>query len=138
MSAKGSTAMEVAIPSLSCEVFYQPAHDIGGDYYDFLCLQGERWGIAIGDVSGKGIGAALVMAGLQASLRAQALHPHLNLSALIADVNQLVHGASPTNFFASLFYAEYQPATRALRYVNAGHNPPIVLRPRDGDVKCSI
>jgi serine phosphatase RsbU (regulator of sigma subunit)/DNA-binding GntR family transcriptional regulator len=122
----------LSIPCLSCEVFYQPAHDIGGDYYDFLPLQGERWGIAIGDVSGKGIGAALLMASLQASLRAQALHPHSDLSTLMADVNQLVYGSSPANFFASLFYAEYQPATRMLRYVNAGHNPPIVLRPHEG------
>ena len=122
----------LAIPCLSCETFYQPAHDIGGDYYDFLPLQGERWGIAIGDVSGKGIGAALLMASLQASLRAQALHSHSDLSTLMADVNQLVYGSSPTHFFASLFYAEYRPATRMLRYVNAGHNPPIVLRPHDG------
>jgi DNA-binding GntR family transcriptional regulator len=118
----------LSIPCLSCEAFYQPAHDIGGDYYDFLSLQGERWGIAIGDVSGKGIGAALLMASLGASLRSQALHPHLDLPTLIADVNQLVCNSSPTHFFASLFYAEYQPATRILRYVNAGHNSPVVLR----------
>jgi serine phosphatase RsbU (regulator of sigma subunit)/AraC-like DNA-binding protein len=129
-------APTLSIPCLSCEAFYQPAHDIGGDYYDFLSLQGERWGIVIGDVSGKGIGAALIMASLQGSLRAQALHPHSDLSALMADVNQLVYGASPTNIFASLFYAEYQPPTRMLRYVNAGHNPPIVLRPQDG--RCEI
>jgi sigma-B regulation protein RsbU (phosphoserine phosphatase) len=97
-----------------------------------LGLQGGRWGIAIGDVSGKGIGAALLMASLQASIRAQALHPHLDLSTLMTDVNQLVYGSSPTHFFASLFYAEYHPATRVLKYVNAGHNPPIVLRPYDG------
>jgi serine phosphatase RsbU (regulator of sigma subunit)/DNA-binding transcriptional regulator YhcF (GntR family) len=120
----------LSIPCLSCETFYQPAHSIGGDYYDFLSLQQGRWGIAIGDVSGKGIGAALLMASLQASLRAQALHPHLDLSALIGDVNRLVHESSPTNFFASLFYAEYEPATRVLKYVNAGHNPPVVVRPR--------
>ena len=118
----------LSIPCLSCETFYQPAHGIGGDYYDFLSLQGGRWGIAIGDVSGKGIGAALIMASLQASLRAQALHPHLDLSALIGDVNRLVYESSPTHFFASLFYAEYEPSTRVLRYVNAGHNPPIVVR----------
>ena len=70
------------------------------------------------------------MASLQASLRAQALHPHLDLSALIGDVNRLVHESSPTAFFASLFYAEYEPASRLLHYVNAGHNPPIVVRPR--------
>jgi len=122
----------LSIPCLSCEAFCQPAHDIGGDYYDFLPFQGERWGIAIGDVSGKGIGAALIMASLQGSLRAQALHPHSDLSTLMADVNQLVYSSSPTHLFASLFYAEYHPATRMLRYVNACHNPPIVLRPCDG------
>jgi serine phosphatase RsbU (regulator of sigma subunit) len=119
-----------SIPCLSCETFYQPARGIGGDYYDFLSLSGGRWGIAIGDVSGKGIGAALLMASLQASLRAQALHPHLDLTTLMGDVNRLVHESSPTTFFASLFYAEYQPSSRTLRYVNAGHNPPIIVRPR--------
>jgi sigma-B regulation protein RsbU (phosphoserine phosphatase) len=122
----------LSIPCLECETFYQPAHAIGGDYYDFLSLQDGRWGIAIGDVSGKGIGAALIMASLQASLRAQALRPHLDLSALIRDVNRLVYESSPTHFFASLFYAEYEPSTRVLKYVNAGHNPPVVIRPRKG------
>jgi serine phosphatase RsbU (regulator of sigma subunit)/DNA-binding GntR family transcriptional regulator/AraC-like DNA-binding protein len=126
----------LSIPCLSCEAFYRPAHAIGGDYYDFLSLQGERWGIAIGDVSGKGIGAALIMASVQGSLRAQALHAHSDLSTLMSDVNQLVYDSSPTHFFASLFYAEYQPATRVLRYVNAGHNPPIVLRRCHG--RCEI
>jgi sigma-B regulation protein RsbU (phosphoserine phosphatase) len=117
-----------SIPCISCETFYQPANSIGGDYYDFLSLEGGRWGIAIGDVSGKGIGAALTMASLHASLRAQALHSNLDLSSLIRDVNQLVFESSPAHFFASLFYAEYQPAKRLLKYVNAGHNPPIVVR----------
>ena len=121
-----------SIPCLSCETFYQPARGIGGDYYDFLSLPEGRWGIAIGDVSGKGIGAALLMASLQASLRAQALHTHLELSTLIGDVNRLVYESSPTQYFASLFYAEYEPATRVLNYVNAGHNPPIVVRPGEG------
>jgi DNA-binding GntR family transcriptional regulator len=119
-----------SIPCLSCEAFYQPARGIGGDYYDFLSLSAGRWGIAIGDVSGKGIGAALLMASLQASLRAQALHPHLDLSAIIEGVNHLVHESSPTGVFASLFYAEYEPSSRRLQYVNAGHNPPIIVRPR--------
>jgi DNA-binding GntR family transcriptional regulator len=122
----------LSIPGLKCETFYQPAQSIGGDYYDFFRLQGGRWGIAIGDVSGKGIGAALLMASLQASLKAQALHPHLNVSIIVSEVNRLVHESSPGHFFASLFYGEYQPATRVLKYVNAGHNPPMVLRWRDG------
>ena len=119
-----------SIPCLSCETFYQPARGIGGDYYDFLSLSGGRWGIAIGDVSGKGIGAALLMASLQASLKAQALHPHLDLTTLIGDVNRLVYESSPSALFASLFYAEYQPSSRTLHYVNAGHNPPIIVRPQ--------
>jgi len=121
----------LSIPCLSSETFYKPAQEIGGDYYDFLPLQEGRWGIAIGDVSGKGISAALIMASLQASLRAQASRSHFDLSTLIGDVNRLVHDSSPTHFFASLFYAEYEPATRMLKYVNAGHNPPIVLRPHE-------
>ena len=123
---------DLSIPCLSCETFYQPTRGIGGDYYDFLPLPGGRWGIAIGDVSGKGIGAALIMASLQASLRAQASHHHSDLSSIICEVNRLIYESSPANFFASLFYAEYEPATRLLTYVNAGHNPPLVLRSRNG------
>jgi len=120
-----------AIPGLTCASFYQPAHIVGGDYYDFLPLADGTWGIAIGDVSGKGIGAALVMASLQASLRAQALHAPTGIETVMRNVNQLVCESSPEHFFASLFYGEYQPATRILNYVNAGHNPPIVLRRND-------
>ena len=126
----------ISIPGLPCEAFYQPARGIGGDYYDLLALQRGRWGIAIGDVSGKGIGAALIMASLQASLKFQALQPHLKLSMLIEDVNRFVYGSSPKNIFATLFYAEYEPAKRLLHYVNTGHNPPLVLRPKKGS--CEI
>lgn len=122
----------LSIPCLGSETFYQPAHGIGGDYYDFLPLHGGRWGIAIGDVSGKGIAAALIMATLQASLRAHACQPNLDPSTLVRRVNQLVRESSPADFFASLFYAEYTPATRSLKYVNAGHNPPLVIRSRNG------
>ena len=121
-----------SIPGLSCETFYRPAQSLGGDYYDFLQLEDQRWGIAIGDVSGKGVGAALVMASLQASVRAQVLHRNVDPAALIDHVNRLVHESSPVQFFASLFYAEYEPASRLLTYVNAGQNPPIVIRCRDG------
>jgi serine phosphatase RsbU (regulator of sigma subunit) len=118
----------LAILGLACETFYKPVQSIGGDYYDFLSLRADRWGIAIGDVCGKGIGAALLMASLQASLRAQAMHAHSDLSTLIADVDRLVLAASPKHLYASLFYAEYDATTRVLRYVNAGHNAPMVLR----------
>ena len=126
----------LSIPCIGCETFYQPAYEIGGDYYDLLSLQDGLWGIAIGDVSGKGIGAALTMASLQASLKAQTLHRHLELSKLIKHVNRLVYESSPTNTFVSLFYAEYEPAKRLVKYVNAGHNPPIVIRTRKG--RCEL
>ena len=124
----------LAIPGLSVETFYQPAHCIGGDYYDLLSLPNGRWGIAIGDVSGKGVGPALLMASLRASLRARALHTHVNPSTVIGCVNRLVYDSSPAHSFASLFYAEYEPGTRLLKYVNAGHNPPVVARPANASV----
>jgi serine phosphatase RsbU (regulator of sigma subunit) len=126
---------KLSIPGLSCETFYKPAQSIGGDYYDFLPLQADRWGIAIGDVCGKGIGAALLMASLQASLRAYAMHLHSDLATLIADIDRLVLASSPKHLYASLFYAEYDPATRFLQYVNAGHDAPMVLRWKHGECK---
>jgi phosphoserine phosphatase RsbU/P len=117
----------LSIPGLACEIFYGPARCIGGDYYDFLPLPTGQWGVAIGDVCGKGIAAALIMASLQASLRGQAMHHHADLSSLITDVDRLVHAVSPKHLYASLFYAEYNAETRVLRYVNAGHNAPLVV-----------
>jgi sigma-B regulation protein RsbU (phosphoserine phosphatase) len=125
----------LSIPGLACKTFYRPAKCIGGDYYDFLLLQADRWGIAIGDVCGKGICAALLMASLQASLRGQAMHAYPDLCTLIGDVHQLVLAASPRHLYASLFFAEYDPVTRVLRYVNAGHNAPMVLRWNGGECK---
>jgi sigma-B regulation protein RsbU (phosphoserine phosphatase) len=105
----------------------RPAREVGGDYYDFLELSEGRLGIAIGDVSGKGVGAALLMASLEASLRA--LAPVVDDPAeLMQRVSNLVHQASTANRYATLFYAQYDPARRRLSYVNAGHNPPVVLR----------
>jgi sigma-B regulation protein RsbU (phosphoserine phosphatase) len=104
----------------------RPAREVGGDYYDFLELPG-RLGIAIGDVSGKGVGAALMMASLEASLRALASVVQ-DPADLMERVNNLVYQASSSNRYATLFYSEYDPATRRLIYVNAGHNPPIVVR----------
>jgi phosphoserine phosphatase RsbU/P len=121
-----------SIPGLECETFYKPAHGVSGDYYDFFPVSSGRWGIAIGDVSGKGMGAALIMANLRASVRAQAQQSHSDPAIAMKRVNQLLHESSPTHFYASLFYAEYDPRTRALAYVNAGQNPPIVTRCQAG------
>ncbi len=108
--------------------YCRPAEGVGGDYYDFIRLPDEKLGIAIGDVSGKGIAAALLMASLQASLRGQTIKPCDTLAEMIHNINRLVYDASADNRYATFFYAEYDPHTRLLRYVNAGHNSPIVLR----------
>ena len=98
-----------------------------GDYYDFFVLP-QCIGPAIGDVSGKGVPASLLMASLQASLRGQTLAGAANIDRLMVNVNSLVYGASAANRYATFFYAQYQPAHHLLTYVNAGHNPPILLR----------
>jgi sigma-B regulation protein RsbU (phosphoserine phosphatase) len=113
----------------------RPALGVGGDYYDFLPLPNGDLGIAIGDVSGKGIAAALLMASLQASLRGQALVGQGDLARLMANVNQLVYDATPVNRYATFFYGQYHRESRIFRYVNAGHNPPMILRKtQDGTV----
>jgi sigma-B regulation protein RsbU (phosphoserine phosphatase) len=101
---------------------------VGGDYYDFLALPDGKLGVALGDVSGKGIAAALTMASLQASLRADALRAGNDLAGLITRVNAMLYDASTEDRYATLFYAQYDPATHRLSYVNAGHCPPILLR----------
>src|SRR5947209_1502079 len=115
------------VPDLDYCGCCRPAREVGGDYYDFLELPNGKLGIAIGDVSGKGVGAALMMASLEASLRGQASLGH-DLAELMKRVNSLVYQASSANRYATLFYAEYDPRSRQLSYVNAGHNPPVILR----------
>ncbi len=110
----------------------RPALGVGGDYYDFLALPGGQLGIAIGDVSGKGISAALMMASLQASLRSEATRAPEDLAAMVGNVNRLVYEASQSNRYATFFYAQYDPTSRILNYVNAGHNPPMLFRNLDG------
>jgi phosphoserine phosphatase RsbU/P len=109
----------------------RPALGVGGDYYDFLALPQGHLGVAIGDVSGKGIAAALMMASLQASLRGEATRGPDNLAAAVANVNRLVYEASSANRYATFFYGQYDPANRKFDYVNAGHNPPMVFHCAD-------
>ena len=109
------------------------ALDVGGDYYDFIKFADGKFGIAIGDISGKGIGASLVMASLQASLRGQSLHFKDDLAGLMKQINSLLYDASTSNRYATFFYAQYESETRKMTYVNAGHNPPFLLR-KNGEV----
>jgi phosphoserine phosphatase RsbU/P len=106
----------------------RPALGVGGDYYDVFMLEDGRVGLAIGDVSGKGIAAALLMASLRASLRGVSLDNPRDFAKLMDKVNRLVYEASASNRYATFFFAAYDPQTRRLDCVNAGHNPPLVLR----------
>jgi serine phosphatase RsbU (regulator of sigma subunit) len=110
------------------------ARQVGGDYFDFLNLGPRRLGLIIGDVSGKGIAAALLMANLQASLRSQSALAFDQPEALLRSVNRLFYDNTGDNAYASLLFAEYDDATRRLRYANCGHLSGLLLR-RDGNVE---
>jgi serine phosphatase RsbU (regulator of sigma subunit)/dihydrofolate reductase len=135
----------------------RPAQVVGGDYYDLISIRNgslaqaghppsenisfdsgttaqgcDRLGIAIGDISGKGVSAALLMASLHASLRGQTLSGAGDLGAKMANVNHLLYEASDSNRYATFFYAELDCNSRILHYVNGGHLAPAVLRKEDG------
>ena len=116
------------IAGVDCFGYCRPARGVGGDYYDFIVLPDSRLGIAIGDVSGKGIAAALLMASLQASLRGQTMAGLHDLAELMRNVNKLIYDASQSNRYATFFYGEFDLATKQLAYVNAGHNAPVIMR----------
>jgi sigma-B regulation protein RsbU (phosphoserine phosphatase) len=124
-----------SIEGLSCAGYCRPAQGVGGDYYDFLALPGGRLGVALGDVAGKGIPAALLMASLQASLRGQRLSGPADLAQLMTNLNYLIYEASPDNRYATFFYGELEPATRRLDFVNAGHNAPMLFRSQAGSLE---
>ncbi|HVM76423.1 MAG TPA: SpoIIE family protein phosphatase [Candidatus Saccharimonadales bacterium] len=110
------------------------ARQVGGDYFDFLSLGPQRVGFIIGDVSGKGIAAALLMANLQASLRSQSAWAFDQPEAVLRSVNRLFYENTGDAAYASLFFAEYDDATRRLRYANCGHLSGLLLR-IDGSVE---
>jgi len=107
------------------------ARKVGGDYYDFLDLGSERLGFVIGDISGKGIAAALLMANLQANLRSQCAIALDQPQRLLCSVNQLFCDNTPDGAFATLFFAEYDDTACRLRYANCGHLPALLLHPDD-------
>lgn len=108
----------------------QPALGVGGDLYDFIVLDEHRVGIAVADVAGKGISAALLMSTVQASLRIQAEAVDGNLVELVSSMNRLLHGSTDVSNYATFFYAQFDELTGTLTYVNAGHNPPILVHTR--------
>jgi serine phosphatase RsbU (regulator of sigma subunit)/catechol 2,3-dioxygenase-like lactoylglutathione lyase family enzyme len=107
------------------------ARKVGGDYYDFLNLGRSRLGLVIGDIAGKGIAAALLMANLQANLRSQCTIASDQPQALLKLVNRLFLENTTEGAYATLFFAEYHDETGCLRYVNCGHVPALLLRSDD-------
>jgi len=115
-----------SVPGWLLWIYSRPANEVGGDLIDFLRQSENRFGIALADVSGKGLQAALIMAKLQATLKALA-PDYDSIGKLITKLNAIVHRDGLPNSFASLVYAEVAPDFGTLRFVNAGHLPPIVL-----------
>jgi sigma-B regulation protein RsbU (phosphoserine phosphatase) len=118
----------------------RPAFQLGGDYYDFMCLKTNisdkrkekaRWALVIGDVMGKGIPAGLLMTMLRGMLRAEVL-TGLPPNRILHDLNQLaINDLDQSHRFVTLFYSDYDPRTRKLRYSNAAHNPPLLWKSLD-------
>jgi serine phosphatase RsbU (regulator of sigma subunit) len=104
------------------------ARQVGGDYYDFLNLGHERLGFVIGDTSGKGIGAALLMANLQANLRSQSAIALEQPQSFLKSVNQLFCANITESSYATLIFAEYDDTSRRVRYANCGHYPGLLFR----------
>ena len=104
-----------------------PTYQVGGDYYDFIPLGSNRLGMTIADVSGKGPPAAFHMVSFRTRLEVEAV-PGYDIQKMTAQLNDFVHRKTDTTRFISFFFCELDNLTGALKYVNAGHNPPIILR----------
>jgi sigma-B regulation protein RsbU (phosphoserine phosphatase) len=104
------------------------AREVGGDYYDFLEVADSTMAFVLGDVSGKGVPAALLMANLQACFRSQEPHALLEPVHVLQTVNRHFYESTAAERFATLFFGIYNDRTRKLRYVNCGHVPPLLLR----------
>jgi len=114
------------VPGYELQGISFPCYEIGGDYYDFIEREDGRLVIALGDVSGKGTAAALLMSSLHAAVHAQS-DSHDTLVATISAVNRYLADNIPANRFVTLFYAELEPESGALSFLNAGHNPPLII-----------
>lgn len=118
-------------PHLKIEAIYLPHHTVGGDYYDYLKIDENRFLICIADVSGKGVPAAILMSNFQASLRTL-VRKTTNLKEIVEDLNfQILLNANGENFI-TFFVGIYNYTTKTMDYVNAGHNPPIIIDKNNG------
>ncbi len=110
---------------------YIPRHEVGGDYYDFIPLGNNEFIMCIGDVSGKGIGAAMLMANFQATLRTLFIYQKYDLEFLVTELNEKVMKSAKGEKFITFFIAHFNAETRVLKYVNAGHNHPILTNGKE-------
>jgi sigma-B regulation protein RsbU (phosphoserine phosphatase) len=110
-----------------------PAREVGGDFYDFIPVSQDKWGLVIADVSGKGVPAALFMALSRTLVRANAVG-NPTASQAIRRANDLIVEDDRANMFVTLFYTVLDPTSKTLTYVNAGHNPPLMLRREGRDI----
>jgi len=115
-----------SVPGYELQGISFPCYEIGGDYYDFIQREDGRLVIALGDVSGKGTAAALLMSSLHAAIHAQT-GSHETLVETISAVNRYLADNIPPNRFVTLFYAELDPESGAVSFLNAGHNPPLIV-----------
>ena len=106
---------------------YRPTFQVGGDFYDFIVLPKENLGIAIADVSGKGVPASLQMASVRSALRVNAYHTY-DIDRVLTEVNQLLCRDTTVGEIATVFYGVIAPGVGRLTYCNAGHDPPMLLR----------
>jgi predicted ester cyclase len=113
--------------------YYQPAREVGGDFYDFLELDDGRLGIVVGDATGKGVPAALVMASARSMLRAVAEASNYSPGDVLAKVNDSLVADIPPNMFVTCFYAILDPKSSSLSYANAGHDLPYLYRSGDAE-----
>lgn len=120
--------------TLECAGRCIQTRSVGGDYFDFLDLAPGHVGLVLGDVSGKGFSAALLMANLQASLRSRCVGFSGDIALRLSSVNEQLRRSTAEGYFATLFFADYDDVTRQLVFSNCGHNPPILLR-ADGAVE---
>ncbi len=122
-------------PTLDCSACCRAAKSVGGDYYDFIDMSGGGLFFTLGDVSGKGIAAAVLMASIQASIRSQVMTPPASLSQLMGSFNLAVASFSRSERYSTLFCGYFDPAHRKLTYVNAGQVEPMLLRASTGKVE---
>lgn len=110
---------------INITAFYHPHFDVGGDYYDCIKLSDSEFGFCIADVSGKGISAAILMSNFQANLRAL-FSPEISLDALVGKLNERVLFSAKGEKFITLFVGKYNTERKELKFINAGHNPPLM------------